>query len=535
MLTKYSPILVKLLFLSYHIATLRTNFMLVAPFEILVGLIGIILGIIISIVSKNKPSFNAESLQHEVQQLLLLKKKEAEEYVNKVHERLAEFKKMYDNDFERLKISIEKIEKTIKNKEAQQALYYEKNLQLVKFIQTEQARVAETQQTIKKMENAYITALIEVVQVSREEVKQELIQKELKLVEENKQNMITKSEEAIKEEAVREAKNILVSAINRCNTITSVERKSNTIKIPKESVKKELFCHNGENIKLIEELLDVDIIFNDIPDMIIISAFDLVKRNIATFAMDKLLKEKIINTEKVKEKIAQAEKETYKIIEESGKRACQIMKMKNVHPDLIKIIGRLKFRTSYGQNILLHSLEVAFMSAILASEVGADIEVAKIAGFLHDVGKAIDHEVNEPHDKLTKDIMTKFGFSPEMIHAAWSHHEAEPLRTPEAHIVKAADALSAGRPGARQESFDKYLERILKLEAVSSSFEGVKKSFAISAGREVRVIVDPETVVDEKLPELAEKIASKIQNEMTYPGKIKVNVIRTTRVIEYAK
>jgi ribonuclease Y len=219
-----------------------------------------------------------------------------------------------------------------------------------------------------------------------------------------------------------------------------------------------------------------------------------------------------------------------------GEKALKKMAFKRNFPkDLIKIVGRLKYRTSYGQNILLHSFEVAYMAELLASELGINVETAKTGAFFHDIGKAIDHEVEGSHDVLTREIMTKYQFSPEEIHAAWTHHEAETPNTPEARIVMASDAISAGRPGARQESLDKYLDRLRALEEIATSFTGVQKTYAISAGREVRVLVTPEEVSDAQLPELAGSIAHEIEENLSYPGKIKVNIIRRTRAIDTAK
>src|SRR3989339_391989 len=503
--------------------------------DILFGLIAILLGVGIAFLIKRIPKFDPKIAEEKTSKLIEEKKTEAKEYLERIKKSLEEYKKTAEVQQNRLKNSIQNLEKIINlksenvNKKEQR-----KNLVEEQYKELEK-NINENKNQIDNLESDYIKKLIEYTELDREEAKNSIIQNEVKYIDDNKQNIITKYEEIIKEDVVKEAKNILHTAIYKCNTVTSVESKATIVKLRKEKIKDQLLENKAENLIYLEQLLGVDIIFDDVEESITIAGFDLIKRNIATVAIEKLLTEKAINKQKIDKKIEEAKKETEDIIIKEGQKACKLMNIQNAHPSFVKIVGRLKFRTSYGQNILLHSLEVAFLSAILASEIGADIQVAKIAGFLHDVGKAIDHEIEESHDKLTKEIMTKFKFPEPMIHAAWAHHEAIPLETIEAHIVKASDALSAERPGARQESLEKYLERIQQLEETASSFEGVKKSFAISAGREVRIIVEPEIINDAGVDELAINVADKIEKKMSFPGKIKVNVIRTTRSTEYAK
>ena len=347
---------------------------------------------------------------------------------------------------------------------------------------------------------------------------------------------VKKREDHIKDVCEKLAKNIIRGSIQKFADRTSVEKKEANIKITRADVKERIIGKNGSNLHLLEELLDVDIVFNDEPDTITVSCFDLYRRTTAAMAIEKLAKSRTINDEITKKIIKYVKEVLDKDILEVGKKSAAKMGFKRKFPDsLLKLIGRLKYRTSYGQNILLHSFEVAYMAELLASELGIDVETAKIGAFFHDIGKAIDHEVEGGHDFLTKEIMSKYDFSPEEIHAAWSHHEAIPLETSEARIVQAADAISAGRPGARQESLSGYLERLKALEELSSKFEGVKKSYAISAGREVRVFVDPLEVKDEDVLKLPAKIAREIEEELSYPGKIKVNVIKRSKVTEFAK
>jgi ribonuclease Y len=339
-----------------------------------------------------------------------------------------------------------------------------------------------------------------------------------------------------KDKAEKTAKNVIRGALQKFVDRTSVEKKEAKIIVKHDDAKARIVGPNAKNVLLFEELMNVDVIFNDEPNTIVVSTFDLLKKNVARIALEKLVKLRRVDEKAIREAIDSAKKILSQDLLNVGEKAVKKMKFKRKFPpDLLKIIGRLKYRTSYGQNILLHSFEVAYMAELLASELGLDVETAKVAAFFHDIGKAIDQHVEGSHDVLTREIMTKYKFSEAEIHAAWTHHEAATPETPEARLVMAADAISAGRPGARQESLERYLERLRDLEEIATSFEGVQKTFAISAGREVRVMVSPEDVTDEKMENLAEGIAEKIEDKLSYPGKIKVNVIRRTRAVDFAK
>lgn len=338
------------------------------------------------------------------------------------------------------------------------------------------------------------------------------------------------------ENAEKIAKNILKSSIQKYTDTSSVEKKEAKIIVPRDEAKATIVGRNAENILLFEKLLDVDVVFNDEPKTIVVSTFDLLRKNVARVAMEKLVKMRRVGEREIKEAIKQAKKIIEQDLVEVGKKAVKKMGFKRkFDPDLIKIIGRLKYRTSYGQNILLHSFEVASMAELLAGELGIDPEKTKIAAFFHDIGKAIDQHIEGSHDVLTREIMTKFGFPEDEIHAAWTHHEAETPETPEARLVMAADAISAGRPGARQESLARYIERLRALEEIATSHDGVSKTYAISAGRELRVLVIPDEVSDETMKEMASDIAKEIEKKLSYPGKIKINIIRRTKAVDFAK
>lgn len=360
---------------------------------------------------------------------------------------------------------------------------------------------------------------------------------ENELLHENTERL-AKLEEELKEKADRTAQKQIVNIIQRLCSPTSVETRGVIVKVSKDHMKGKIVGENAENITELESLLDVDIVFNDLPNAISVSAFNLVQRRIAQKTLEKLVDARgNINKETIRRAVKDAGKETDDELYEIGLAALKKMGMKHDNKEFCRIVGRLKYRTSYGQNIMMHSIEVGWIAAMLGAELGLNVETCKVGGFLHDLGKAIDQDPNitDTHDVLSKKLMEKFGFSPEEVHAAWTHHDAIPQETAEAFIVKAADAISAGRPGARQESFEKYIQRIKALEETAKSFEGVKRAFAISAGREVRVMVDPETVNDDRLSGLAKELAIMIEENIVYPGKIKVNVIRRTKHTEIAK
>ena len=337
------------------------------------------------------------------------------------------------------------------------------------------------------------------------------------------------------EELEQRANNIMVQVIQRYARSHASEFMTSTVHIPSEDVKGKIIGKEGRNIRALEKFTGVEIIIDDSPDTVIISSFDPVRRAIAKIVLEKLVEDGRINPSRIEEMVTFAEKEINKNIKEAGESAVYELGIVGLHPKLIHILGSLRYRTSFKQNVLLHSLEVAFIAGALASELGYDVNVAKKAGLLHDIGKAIDHKVEGTHVSIGIKILEKFGIAKEVIYAMRSHHEEYPYATPEAFIITAADAISASRPGARRDTVENYIKRLEELEALVNSFEGVEKTFAIQAGREVRVFVNPEKIDDAKMTILARNIADRVQNELKYPGEIKVNVMRETRAVEIAR
>ena len=347
--------------------------------------------------------------------------------------------------------------------------------------------------------------------------------------------LVKRMEDEAKNEGDKKAKNIVALAIQKCATDLTQEMTVSVVPLPNDEMKGRIIGREGRNIRAIEAATGVDLIVDDTPEAITVSGFDPVRREIARQSIEKLIVDGRIHPTRIEEIVAKVTKDLDEVMKKAGENAAAECDIFNFHPEIIKVLGRLKYRTSYGQNVLKHSLETAFIAGLLAAELGADEKLCKRAGILHDIGKALDHETEGTHVTIGMDLAKKYKESDALIHCIEAHHGGVEFKSVEAIIIQVADAISSSRPGARRESLENYVKRLQKLEEIANSFKGVEKSFAIQAGREVRIVVKPEEITDEAALFLAKDIAKKIEGEMEYPGQIKVNVIREARFTEYAK
>ncbi len=502
---------------------------LIGVFVLLLGVgIGYYLRLVVAL-GKRK------SIEIDIKQMMVGAKEEAQKIVdeanNKAEKRLEELKE----EEKKKELELKETEKRlIKKDEFLDARQIEINKE-AEGIKLKVEEVKKVQERVLNVENEKRTELERVSKLSEDEAKGELMKDIEKKYEEDLLIRIQKLENNNEEKLDKRAKDILATSIQRLASSTASEIMTTMVNIPNNEIKGKIIGKEGRNIRAFERAAGVELIVDDTPGSIIISSFDPIRRQVARLALENLILDGRIQPAKIEELVEKAKEEINKIIKEKGEQAVYECGIFNFDPRIVAIIGRLYFRTSYGQNVLQHSIEMAHIAGMIAEELGADVAIAKAGALVHDIGKALDHEVQGTHIEIGIRILQKFGADEKIITAMKSHHEDYPYESIESVIVQTADAISGGRPGARRDSVENYLKRLQELEALVNGFPGVEKSYALQAGREIRIFVTPEKVSDVEAKVMAHDIAVKIEQELKYPGEIKVTIIRETRVIEYAR
>ena len=440
-----------------------------------------------------------------------------------------------DKEIKERRAEVQRYEKRVLNKEEAIERKSESLEKKENSLKNKEEKLAEAQTKVDELSEKRVQELERISGLTSEQAKEYLLKTVEEEVKIETAKLVKELESQAKEEADKKAKEIVVNAIQKCATDHVSETTITVVTLPNDEMKGRIIGREGRNIRTLESLTGVDLIIDDTPEAVVLSGFDPIRREIARIALEKLIVDGRIQPTRIEEMVNKARKEVETMIREEGEAATLEVGVHGIHPELVKLLGKMKFRTSYGQNALKHSIEVAHLSGLLAAEMGLDVRIAKRAGLLHDIGKAVDHEMEGTHIQLGVDLCRKYKESAVVINAVEAHHGDVEPETLIACIVQAADAISAARPGARRETLETYTNRLKQLEDITNSFEGVDKSFAIQAGREIRVMVIPEKVTDADMVLMARDISKQIEAELEYPGQIKVNVVRESRAIDYAK
>ncbi len=511
--------------------------------EILYGVALVVAVIIASVVSvsvykssSEKKIGNAETKSREIiDEALRTAETKKREALLEAKEETLRMKNESEREIKESRAEVQRYERRILSKEEQ---LDKKSAALEKreanFTNKEE-RLAKKAAEIDELYEKRVQELERISGLTSEQAKEYLLKAVEDEVKIDAAKLVRELENKAKEEAAKKAKDYVVTAIQKCAADHVAETTISVVQLPSDEMKGRIIGREGRNIRTLETMTGVDLIIDDTPEAVILSSFDPIRREVARIALEKLIVDGRIHPARIEEMVEKAQREVETMIREEGEAATLEVGVHGIHPELVKLLGRMKFRTSYGQNALKHSIEVAHLSGLLAAEVGVDVRIAKRAGLLHDIGKSIDHEVEGSHIQIGVDLCRKYKESATVINAVESHHgDVEPT-TLIACLVQAADTISAARPGARRETLETYTNRLKQLEDITNSFKGVDKSFAIQAGREIRIMVVPEEVSDADMVLMARNISKQIEAEMEYPGQIKVNVIRESRVIDYAK
>ena len=479
------------------------------------------------------------SAENEAKQIIERAKIEAEnskkEEIFKAKEEILSARKDLDDEIRERRGEVQGQERRLVQKEENLERKLENVDKKEKDLMRKEEELEAKRRDLKEITNKQMSELQRIAGLSKEEAKQKLLSELEKTMTAEKAALIKEVESKAKEDAVKSAREIIGYAIQKCAADHTSETTVSIVSLPNDDMKGRIIGREGRNIKAWETLTGIDLIIDDTPEAVVISGFDPLRREVAKIALEKLIEDGRIHPSKIEEMVEKAKEEVENTIKEEGERAVLETGVIGLHPDLIKLIGKLKYRTSYGQNVLNHSIEVSNLARIMAEELGLDPKLARRAGLLHDIGKALDHDMEGTHVEIGVEILKKYKENDKVLNAVQAHHGDVEPQTIEAVLVQAADAISASRPGARRETLETYIKRLEALEGIADSFEGVEKSFAIQAGREIRIIVKPDKITDDQMVIMARDIAKKVESEMEYPGQIKVNLVRETRVVDYAK
>lgn len=450
-------------------------------------------------------------------------------------EEVLEERKSLEEEIQRKRKELQNFESRILRREEMLERKLEQVEKTENLLRRRQEELEKEKEVVESIKAREVEELSRIANLSWEEARQELLERVEKTLDYEVGVKIKEAEERAKREAGKVAQEVVAQTIQRYAADFTVENTVSVVNLPSDEMKGRIIGREGRNIRTFEMITGVDLIIDDTPEAVLISSFDPIRREVARLALEKLIVDGRIHPARIEELVDKAKLQVEEKIIQEGEQALFDAGVKNVNSELVKLLGKLYFRTSYGQNVLQHSKEVAYFASLMASELGVDTTLAKRAGLLHDIGKALDHEVEGPHAKIGAELASRYGEKKEVVHAIEAHHGEVEAQTVEAVLVQAADAISASRPGARRESLEAYIKRLEKLEKIADGFEGVEKSYAIQAGREIRIMVKPDRIDDARAAKLAYDIARKIEKELEYPGQIKITVIRETRTVEYAK
>jgi len=503
------------------------------------GIVAIITFIVGYLVRRYIAETKIKNAETEAKRILENAEKEAEthkkELILEAKEEVHKLRSELDKEIRDRRNEVQRMERRLTQREELLEKKIEAHEEKEENILKKQKEIQKSHDDVKELYKKQMEELERLSGLSSEEAKQLLLSDIEKEVKHEAAIMIKDIESKAKEEGERKAKEIISLAIQKCAADHVAETTVSVVTLPNDEMKGRIIGREGRNIRTLETLTGIDLIIDDTPEAVILSGFDPIKREVARVALEKLIVDGRIHPARIEEMVEKAKKEVDTYIRDQGEQATFETGVHGLHSEIIRLLGRLRFRTSYGQNVLNHSIEVAHLAATMAAELGADVKLAKRAGLLHDIGKAVDHEIEGTHVQIGADLAKRYKENNEIIHAIAAHHGDIEATTVEAVLVQAADAISAARPGARRETLESYIKRLEKLEEIANSIDGVEKSFAIQAGREIRIMVKPDEVSDTDIVSVARDIVKRVESEVEYAGQIKINVIRETRAIEYAK